>query len=265
LTTPVAFPQKAFNVRRDHRVALLYSDPTGSGLTDPPTVLIQGRAIAPHAFAPLDELADYWREVFGKFPWAAKKLESEQFQRTMDWFYWRIPIYVTPEQVHVLPQCEVGGAIEPPSPAPNTPLTAQVRDALWRYPTSVFTARDDHGWPYVSRATITAATDSNSYLVKPVESVPVKSGPASLLWHRHGGRANQLMSSLLVVGTTSTGPERLAFTPERIPAAAPSTETPLSPDDWREQARKTSLNYLQQHNIDPPKINWPSLVNYATS
>ncbi|WP_405436342.1 hypothetical protein OG373_05615 [Streptomyces avidinii] len=32
LTTSPAFAQKALNVRRDGRIALLFSDPTGSGL-----------------------------------------------------------------------------------------------------------------------------------------------------------------------------------------------------------------------------------------
>src|SRR5438105_10132611 len=40
----VAFPVKAYNARRHPQVSLLYSDPTGSGLSDPPAVLVQGDA-----------------------------------------------------------------------------------------------------------------------------------------------------------------------------------------------------------------------------
>src|ERR687885_1565128 len=47
ITTSVGFPQKAFNVRRNGRVSLLFSDPTASGLTRPPAVLVQGDAEAP--------------------------------------------------------------------------------------------------------------------------------------------------------------------------------------------------------------------------
>jgi hypothetical protein len=47
--------------------------------------------------------------------------------------------------------------------------------------------------------------------VKPVESVPVGSGPASLLWHQHGGRAARELSELLVIGAASTGLEELVF------------------------------------------------------
>lgn len=46
LTTPVAYPAKAFNVRRDSRVAVFCSDLTGSGLEGRPTVLIQGTGTA---------------------------------------------------------------------------------------------------------------------------------------------------------------------------------------------------------------------------
>src|SRR5438105_12462820 len=40
----VAFPVKAYNARRHPQVSLLFSDPTGSGLSDPPAVLVQGDA-----------------------------------------------------------------------------------------------------------------------------------------------------------------------------------------------------------------------------
>src|ERR671929_573847 len=44
LTTGVGYPKKADDAARNPHVALLFSDPTGSGLTDPPTVLVQGTA-----------------------------------------------------------------------------------------------------------------------------------------------------------------------------------------------------------------------------
>jgi Pyridoxamine 5'-phosphate oxidase len=44
ITTSIGLPQKAFNIRRNPRVALLFSNPTGSGLSHPPAVLVQGDA-----------------------------------------------------------------------------------------------------------------------------------------------------------------------------------------------------------------------------
>ncbi len=47
ITTSIGLPHKAFNVRRNPRVSLLFSDPTASGLTNPPAVLVQGDAVSP--------------------------------------------------------------------------------------------------------------------------------------------------------------------------------------------------------------------------
>jgi general stress protein 26 len=44
LTTSIGFAAKAANVRREPRVSMLFSDPTGSGLSDPPAVLVSGTA-----------------------------------------------------------------------------------------------------------------------------------------------------------------------------------------------------------------------------
>ena len=44
VTSSIAFPVKAYNARRHPQVALLFSDPTGAPLTNPPTVLVQGDA-----------------------------------------------------------------------------------------------------------------------------------------------------------------------------------------------------------------------------
>ena len=46
LTTSIGLPQKAFNIRRSPKVSLLFSEPTGSGISAPGAVLIQGDATA---------------------------------------------------------------------------------------------------------------------------------------------------------------------------------------------------------------------------
>ena len=44
VTTGVGYPKKADDAARNPHVALLFSDPTGSGVADAPTVLVQGTA-----------------------------------------------------------------------------------------------------------------------------------------------------------------------------------------------------------------------------
>jgi hypothetical protein len=45
-TTSIGLPQKAFNIRRNPKVSMLFSEPTGSGVAQPGAVLIQGDAVA---------------------------------------------------------------------------------------------------------------------------------------------------------------------------------------------------------------------------
>jgi Pyridoxamine 5'-phosphate oxidase len=47
ITTSIGLPDKVSNIRRHPRVSLLFSDPTASGLPEPPAVLVQGDAQAP--------------------------------------------------------------------------------------------------------------------------------------------------------------------------------------------------------------------------
>ena len=47
ITTSIALSQKAFNVRRNPHVSLLFSNPTASGLDNPPAVLVQGDVETP--------------------------------------------------------------------------------------------------------------------------------------------------------------------------------------------------------------------------
>ena len=46
LTTSIGLPQKAFNIRRNPKVSMLFSEPKGSGVAEPGAVLIQGDATA---------------------------------------------------------------------------------------------------------------------------------------------------------------------------------------------------------------------------
>ena len=98
LTTSIGLPQKAFNIRRNSRVSLLFSDPTGSGLENPPSVLIQGQATAPDEIVTaVDGIEDYWREsIFSRQPSSEMISGNGLMRKLMDWYYMRILISVTP-------------------------------------------------------------------------------------------------------------------------------------------------------------------------
>ncbi len=100
LSTSIGFAAKAVNIRRDPRVSLLFSDPTGSGLTAPPTVLVQGRAVVDDDVqTDTAQLLAHWRRVTALQPasrWFSNSAPARWF---MDWYYMRLVIHVTPRRI----------------------------------------------------------------------------------------------------------------------------------------------------------------------
>jgi hypothetical protein len=138
IASPLALSQKAINVRRDARVALLFSSPTGSGLADPPAVLVQGDASSPDqvvvgtaGMVPdlLARLAEQGRRLMGKQPGMRLYLANPFTRYLMEWYFLRILIFVTPRRITWWP----GGDFTRPSEfwettdvAPNHPIPAAI-------------------------------------------------------------------------------------------------------------------------------------------
>jgi hypothetical protein len=100
LTTSIAMSRKALNVRRDGRVSLLFSDPTASGLQNPPAVLVQGDAEAPDEIhTSPNEAREYWIRTLKVQP-AGKMYSANRLMRYLfDWYYMRLYIYVRPRRI----------------------------------------------------------------------------------------------------------------------------------------------------------------------
>ena len=97
IATSIGLPQKAFNIRRNPRVSLLFSDSTGSGLADPPAVLVQGGAEAPEEIVTLDKRSENLaRVVFSRQPAGEMYSSNALLRYLFDWYYMRLLIYVTP-------------------------------------------------------------------------------------------------------------------------------------------------------------------------
>jgi hypothetical protein len=97
VSTGLTYPAKAERARRDPKVSLLYSDPLGSGLVRPPVVLVQGLATVRDAN--LQANTDrYVRLTMEKVP-AAYRGQPRFLLRTLDWYFSRIWIQVTPVRV----------------------------------------------------------------------------------------------------------------------------------------------------------------------
>lgn len=100
VTTSISLAQKAFNVRRNPRVSLLFSNPTASGLHDPPAVLVQGDAEAPdEVVTSVEGFEDELREVYRRQPASGVYSTNPITRYLMDWYYMRLMIHVTPRRI----------------------------------------------------------------------------------------------------------------------------------------------------------------------
>jgi len=99
ITTSIGLPQKAYNVRRNPKVSLLFSEPTGSGIKQPGAVLIQGDATSEDRIvtdvSSDPELIALFETVANRQP--AGSIWSSRLGRRFFWsYYLRLLIYVTP-------------------------------------------------------------------------------------------------------------------------------------------------------------------------
>lgn len=100
ITTSIGLPHKAFNVRRNPRVSLLFSDPTASSLTDPPAVLVQGDAEAPdEVVTSVESFEQEIVRVFRRQPASGFYSGNPITRYLFDWYYMRLMIHVTPRRI----------------------------------------------------------------------------------------------------------------------------------------------------------------------
>jgi hypothetical protein len=110
-TTGLGYPKKAHDARRNPRVALLFSDPTGSGIGSGIQVLVQGMAeVDDHDLDANRER--YRRESAIKLPRGRAVMPPRFLDGIAAWYVNRIYIKVRPERVFVWPQGEIAKPAE---------------------------------------------------------------------------------------------------------------------------------------------------------
>ena len=204
--TALGYPKKAFDARANPKVALLFSDPTGSGMDDAPQVLVQG--IADVDYEDLEANRErYGQESLEKLPGAKSLLPPPFLQRSMSFYFTRIYIHVRPERVYVWPggdptseptlydahMEEVRSGHDEEPDAPHTPARggATVWDARMdelgeRYPHAVLSLVAPDGFPFSLRVPISVDAGSKRVRIGArVVGVPVQPGVACLTAHDH--------------------------------------------------------------------------------
>jgi hypothetical protein len=115
LTTSIGLPQKAFNIRRNPKVSMLFSEPMGSRVAEPGAVLIQGDATAEDRIvtdvSSDKELVALLETLAIRQP--AGALWSSWVGKRLWWsYYMRILIYVTPRRAWFWPTRDFASAPE---------------------------------------------------------------------------------------------------------------------------------------------------------
>jgi Pyridoxamine 5'-phosphate oxidase len=206
ISTGLGYPKKANDARLNPKVAMLFSDPTGSGMENAPQVLVQGTAEVDDA--DLDANRErYLREAAVKLPAMAKMMPPKAFQRFFDWYYTRIYVHVRPERVYVwaggdattepqlfdahMEEVRSGHDEEPAAehaPAEGGAMVWDERmDELGRrYPQAVLSLVAPDGFPFSLRLPISVDRAGRRIrLGGGVVGVPVQPGLACLTAHDH--------------------------------------------------------------------------------
>jgi hypothetical protein len=209
LTTGLGYPKKANDAEKNPKVALLFSDPTGSEMESPPQVLIQG--IAEVDDRDLDANTErYARESLEKLPETKSMMPPKPLRKMFAWYFTRLYVHVRPERIYVWPdgdpsqepqlldahleEVRSGHAEEPPGEHAPTeggePAWDERMDELGdRYPTAVLSLVAPDGFPFSLRLPIELDRDARRLRLggSPL-AVPLQPGLACVTAHDHHPR-----------------------------------------------------------------------------
>jgi hypothetical protein len=206
VTTALGTPQKALDARANPKVALLFSDPTGSGMEAAPQVLVQG--IAEVDYRDLDANRErYKHELPEKLPGSKERRPPKPLERAFNFYYTRLYVHVRPERVYVWPggdptsepalfdahmeEVRSGHDEEPEGPPPpveggSPAWDGRIDELGERYPDAALSLVAPDGFPFNVRVPITVDRSARRVRIAGgALGVPVQPGRACLTAHDH--------------------------------------------------------------------------------
>jgi len=200
ITTGVGYPKKADDAARHPKVALLFSDPTGSGLDDAPQVLVQGIAEVDESDLKANR-ERYRRESAEKLPATKDMLPPKFVEGLFAWYFDRIYVKVTPRRVLAWPGGDVGATPEVHGEAPGAKATPPpaagpaAGDGIWderidelgsRYDSAVLAWVGADGQPLAARVPVSANRQARRIVVgADPAGLPAPTGLACVTAHSH--------------------------------------------------------------------------------
>ena len=204
--TGLGYPKKAHDAAANPKVSLLFSDPTGSGLSNAPQVLVQGIADVDDRNLEANR-ERYIREQAIKLPATVRMLPPKPIRGIFNWYFTRIYIHVRPERIYVWPggdasaepqlfdshmeEVRSGHAEEPPgeraaAEGGATTWDDRLNELGERYPEAVLSIVAPDGFPFSARLPI--SLDRERRLIRlgaGAQGLPMQPGLACLTAHDH--------------------------------------------------------------------------------
>jgi hypothetical protein len=235
VTTGLGYPKKADDAQAHPSVALLFSDPTGSGVESGIKVLVQGTATIDDE--DLKANAErYMSESAVKLPATKKMHPPKPLRPLFNFYYARIYIKVRPERIFVWPEGDLtaepmvhdahleevrsGHSEEPLEEhgglAAGTPAWDERMEFLGEHETGVLSWLGPDGFPIAVR--IPYSTDPSRreiHIEAEPAGLPLLEGRACLTVHRHATDFTW-QRNMQVRGNLVRSPEGLRLIPRRI-------------------------------------------------
>lgn len=160
----------------------------------------------------------------------------------MDWYYLRLLITITPEEIVPLPAVDLN---TPAEPNQHQLIGAE---ELSQHPTAVLSVADPSGVPILFRTR--PHPTAEGYAIDVPAGVEIGDGPAHLLAHQHNAKLTDL-AQVNVRGHLTGG----LFQPERVISPMPGTGLKQQIGMFRSQ-RGPTARYLSRRNLKRPQVRW---------
>jgi Pyridoxamine 5'-phosphate oxidase len=237
VTTGLGYPKKAHDARRNPKVALLFSDATGSAIRRPSMVLVQG--IAEVDDRDLDANRErYERDLAEKLGGSRETPPSGPLARRFDWYFTRIYVHVRPERVYVWRGGDCGldpelldshmeevrsGRVEEPEqpaarPAGGAPIwDRRIDDMRRRYDSAVLSFVAPDGFPFSIRVPVGVNRRGRAISIDadPV-GAPLRPGLACVTAHDHDERLRWTRNFQVRGDLVHTAPGDWVVVPQRV-------------------------------------------------
>jgi len=235
VTTGLGYPKKADDAQAHPSVALLFSDPTGSGVESGIKVLVQGTATVDDE--DLAANADrYARESGEKLPATKKMHPPKPIRGLFNWYYARLYIKVRPERIFVWPDGDLSGeptvhgahleevrsghseepAEEPAAPSGGPSAWDERMEFLHEHESGALSWLGPDGFPIAVRVPYAANPSRREIRIEgDPAGLPVVEGRACLTVHRHAPDFTW-KRNMQVRGDIVRSPDGLRLVPRKV-------------------------------------------------